>query len=127
MKRYLFVVLALALVFALANPALAAGPRGGNVTGTFSLAGKITAIEANTVTVQVVAGNALVKSYIQQTVPLITTETTRFLANNGTTVTAITLADLKVGDSISASGTLANNVWTASRITAGAKLLLVHQ
>ncbi len=127
MKRYLFVVLALALVFALANPALAAGPKGGNGTGTFSLAGKITAIDGNTVSVEVVAGNALVKSYIKQTVPLTTTESTRFLANDGTTVTAITLSDLKVGDSISDSGTLANNVWTASRITVGAKLLLVHQ
>jgi hypothetical protein len=35
----------------------------------------------------------------------------------------ITFADLAVGQKVSVSGTVANNVWTVARITVGADLI----
>ncbi len=40
-----------------------------------------------------------------------------------TGTTAITLADLQVGQNVSAQGKLVDGVWTAARITAGAKII----
>jgi hypothetical protein len=125
MKRLLFVVMALALTFALVNPVFAAGPQAGNPKGVFSLVGKITAMDAasKTVTVEVVTGNILVKSYIKKSLTLTTTATTRFLAKEGTTVKTISFADLKVGKGVSVSGKTTSGVWTADRITVGASLI----
>lgn len=125
MRRILFVIIVLALAFALVNPVSAAGPRAGKAQSAFSLAGKISAFDtaAKTVTVEVVTGNKLVKSYIKKTLTLNTTTATRFLVKTGTTVTLITFADLKVGDAVSVSGSVTNSVWTASRITTGASLI----
>jgi hypothetical protein len=58
-----------------------------------------------------------------QDVTLTTTPSTRFLFKDGTTTTVIAFTDLKVGDSVSASGTLTAGVWTAARITSGASLI----
>lgn len=120
MKRFLPLLLVFALTLALATPALAAGKG----KTPFTLVGSITAIDvtAQTVTIQVLRGNALVKPFVNQSVTLKTGATTRFLFTDGTTTTAITFADLKVGDPVSASGRLLDNVWTAARITVGAKL-----
>ena len=120
MKRFLPLLLAFALTLALATPALAAGKG----KAPFSLVGTIKAIDATTqtVTIQVLRGNALVKPFINQTVTLKTGAHTRFLFTDGTTTTTITFADLKVGDPVSATGVLLDNVWTAARITVGAKL-----
>lgn len=129
MKK-LFVLLAVfALAFAAVTPAFAAGQGPGQgqgsqkgPRGTFALVGTISAIGSNTVTVQVIRGNNLVKPYIGQQLTVTVTAATRYLFKNGTTSTPITFADLKVGDPVSANGAVANGVWTAKRITVGASL-----
>jgi hypothetical protein len=118
MKKMLPIMLALALTFAMFTPALAAGK--GN--SPFALVGTITAIDSASVTVQVVSGNAQVKAYIGQTVTIKTTAATLFRFTDGTVTTVIKFEDLKAGDAVSAGGTLSGGVWTASRITVGAKL-----
>jgi hypothetical protein len=120
------------------TPALAAGgPQGGiarstglvarkGATTTFALAGTITGLDADarTVTVKVASGNYLVKGVIGQNLTIQTNDSTRFLLRNPDgSATPITFADLVVGQKISVNGNLANNVWTATRITAGAKLV----
>lgn len=137
MKKFAAFALVLVLLVVAIVPALAAGNRaspagngnGGN-TGrrggaVFSLAGTITAVDSATglVEVAVVCGNNLVTPYIGQTLSVQTTATTRFLVQNpdGTAV-IITLADLEVGQNVSANGQFANGVWTASRVTVGAAL-----
>jgi hypothetical protein len=99
---------------------------GASYRGPFALVGKITAIDATTgvVTVSVLRGNKLAQPYIGLEVALTTTATTVYLykASATATPTPITFADLKVGDWVSASGSLANGTWTATRITVGAKL-----
>ena len=89
----------------------------------FTLAGKITAINGNVVTVQVVSGNPIARPYVGQTVALQTTAATRFLQVTASGTVVITLADLQVGQNVSAQGKLANNVWTTDRITVGAKII----
>ena len=120
MKRWLLFVLVLGMLFATVSPAMAAGS---GTRGTFTLAGKITAIGDGTVTVQVLTGNKLVNSYLGKELTVTVTDSTRFLLKDGTVVTPITFADLKVGDAVSVNGTVANQVWTAKRITVGAKLI----
>lgn len=129
MKK-LFVLLAVfVLAFAAVTPAFAAGQGPGQgqgsqkgPRGTFALVGTISAIGSNTVTVQVIRGNNLVKPYIGQQLTVTVSAATRYLFKDGTTSTPITFADLKVGDPVSANGTVANGVWTAKRITVGASL-----
>ncbi len=120
MKRFIPLMLALALTFALFTPALAAGK--GN--STFALVGKITAIDPATqsVTVQVVSGNAQVKATIGKEVTLKTSTATLFRYTDGSITTVIKFIDLKVGQAVSAGGTLSGGVWIANRITVGAKL-----
>lgn len=120
MKRFLPVVLVLVLTLTLATPALAAGKG----KAPFTLVGTITALDAaaQTVTVQVLRGNTLVKPYLNQSVTLKARTATVFRYTDGVTTSTITFADLKVGAALSASGTLAGSLWTASRITIGARL-----
>ena len=120
MKRFLPFMLSLVLAFALFAPVLAAGK--GN--SPFTLVGKITAIDpaSRSVTIQVLRGNKLVKPYFGQTVTLTTTMATLFRFTDGTVTTIIKFDDFKIGDAVSASGKLSGGIWTASRITVGAKL-----
>lgn len=120
MKRWLLFVLLFGLLIATVMPVSAAGngPR-----SIFTLAGKVTAIAENTVTIEVLAGNRLVKPYLARELVVTVTDATRFLFTDGTVTMPITFEDLKVGDAVSAHGTLANAVWTASRITVGANLI----
>lgn len=120
MKRSQPLLLAVVLMLTLVTPVLAAGQG----QAPFTLVGTITALDATpqTVTVKVLRGNALGKPCINQTVTLKTQAATRFLSTDGTTTSLITFVDLKVGAAISATGTLAEKTWTASRITVGAKL-----
>ncbi|MBI4732855.1 MAG: hypothetical protein HY781_12170 [Chloroflexi bacterium] len=94
--------------------------------GTFAITGTITAIDATnkTITVTVLRGNNLAKPYINLSVTVVTTAKTRFLykASTTSTATAITIADLAIDDVVSINGTMANNIWTASRVTEGASL-----
>lgn len=121
MKRWMLFVLVLGLLFVSVSPAMAAGP--GGPRGTFTLVGKIAAISEGHVTIQVFAGNKLVKPYIDQTLTVTVTASTRFLLKDGAVVKPITFADLKVGDAVSVNGKAANDIWTATRITVGAKLI----
>lgn len=120
MKRWLLFMLLFGLLFAAVTPVYAAG---NNPRSNFTLAGKITAIGDNTVTIQVLAGNKTVKPFVGKELTVTVTDATRFLFNDGTVTTPITFADLKIGDPVSVRGKAANGVWTASRITVGAKLI----
>ncbi len=97
------------------------GPR-----GTFAITGTISAIdEANqSITVTVLRGNNLAKPYINLDVTVVTTAKTKFLYKTSLTVSAtkITFANLAVGDIVSINGIVANDIWTASRVTEGASL-----
>ena len=99
---------------------------GASIRGPFALVGKITAIDPATgvVTVNVWRGNKLAKPYIGLDVALTTNASTIFLYKASATAvpTPITFADLKVGNWVSANGGLVNGIWTATRITVGAKL-----
>lgn len=131
----LAVFIVLALLAVTATSALAAGnppPGGGggnghNARGNFAVVGTITALDpgAQTVTIQVLSGNKLVQPYVGQTITLQTTATTRFLLADpaGGAATVISFADLQVGQSVNANGRVANNVWTAARLTAGVSLV----
>ena len=122
MKKILVVAIAFVLALTAVVPAFAAGgPR-----GSFTLIATISAIDpvSGAVTVSVMKGNALAKSYIGQSVVLTTTAQTRYLYKSSPTAVPalIPFADLKVGNAVSVNGTLANGVWTTTRITVGAKL-----
>ena len=122
MKKILVVALALVLALTAVVPAFAAGgPR-----GTFTLVATISGIDpvSGAVSVSVLTGNVLVKPHIGQTLVMTTTAQTRYLYKSSATAVpvAITFADLKVGSAVSVNGTVANGVWTAARITVGAKL-----
>jgi len=138
MKKIIVLTLVLALLSITAVPALAAGRahvRNGQSAGgevgkggkmPFALAGTIASIDpaARTVIVTVACGSKLVKPYIGQDLTLQTTAATRFLLRNPDgSATPITFEDLAVGQNVSANGKLADNVWTASRITVGASLI----
>ncbi len=125
MKKVWIALLVLVVLGATAMPALAAGgpPPVRGKSGRFTLAGVITAINGTAVTVQVAGGNSTVRAYVGQTLTLQTTSSTHYLPRTGTGTVPITFADLAVGQKVSASGTVANNVWTAMRITVGAKLI----
>ncbi len=128
MKRFLPLLLALVLTIAMTSPALAAGPKlapsAGNAKSPFTLVGTITAIDATakTVTVKILRGNSLVKSYIGQEVLIKTSAATLYRFTNGTTTTVITFSDLKIGNAVSVTGTLSGGTWATTRITVGAKL-----
>lgn len=119
MKKSLVLGLVCMLLLGSVTPSLAASRPG----GTFTLAGNITAINGSTVTVHVVGGSPAVKAFIGADLPLQTTDATRFLLKTDTATVPITLADLQVGQSVSASGKVANGIWTALRITVGATLI----
>lgn len=138
MKKIVILFVVLVMVFAFTIPASAGGfgPGGGNGSGgtvsgsgqgqqgtrsTFAMTGTIAAIETNTITIEVIRGNKLVQSYLGTQVTVTVTSRTRYLYKDGTT-TSIGFADLQVGQKVSLNGTLANNVWTVSRITVSASL-----
>ena len=128
MKKSLVVLMVVALLAVSAVPAFAARgvppqPPTPNKGGLFTLVGTIAAIDGSVVSVTVVNGNPIAKPYVGQTVALQTTAATRFLLTTPTGTVVITLADLQVGQNVSAQGKLANGTWTASRITAGAKII----
>jgi hypothetical protein len=140
MKKMLVLLVVLMLTFAMVIPAAAGnGPGGGGngggsgtgpgtgqeqqgTRGTFAITGTIAAIGTNTVTINVSRGNKLVQPYLGTQVTVTVTSGTRYLYKDGTTITTIGFADLKVGQPVSVNGILANNVWTVSRITVGASL-----
>lgn len=125
MKKSVVMLLVLMLMVVSVTPSLAAGgpPVGRGVNGAFTLAGTMTAISGTTVTVNVASVSGPNKTGMGQAVVLQTDANTRFLLKTATGVVPITLADLQVGQKVSVSGTIADGVWTASRITVGANLI----
>ena len=140
MKKMLVLLVVLMLTFAMVIPAAAGngpgggGNGGGNGTGpgtgqgqqgtrgTFAITGTIAAIGTNSVTINVTRGNKLVQPYLGTQLTMTVTSGIRYLYKDGTTITTIGFADLKVGQPVSVNGILANNIWTVSRITVGASL-----
>ena len=138
MKKFIVTLLVVVLALAMVAPVAAAGNGPGNGggngsgngggqqggRGTFAMTGTITAIGTNSVTIQVNRGNTLVQPYIGTQLTVTTTASTRYLYKSSSTATATTIAfaNLQVGNPVSVNGTLANNVWTATRITVGASL-----
>jgi hypothetical protein len=128
MKKYLFPLIVLIILAVSVSPVFAAGgPPAGKgkkiAKAPFTLSGTITAINGSTVTVKVAAGNKLVKTLIGKELSVQTTSSTIYLKTDGTTTVKITFGDLAVGQKISMSGTVTNTVYTATRITVGAKLV----
>lgn len=140
MKKIIVLLLVLTLTFAVVIPASAggngrgsgngngAGTGSGSGTsqqgprGTFAITGTISAIGTNSVTINVIRGNNLVQPYIGTPVTVTVTSQTRYLYHTDTTTTIIKFSDLKLGQPVSVNGTVADDIWTASRITVGAKL-----
>jgi len=137
MKKLIILTLVLVLLAVSVVPAYAASrTRDQNGAGNkiqvkqhgkmpFALAGTIASVDpaARTVTVTIACGNKLVKPYIGQDLILQTTAATRFLLRNPDgKATPITFEDLAVGQNVSSNGRLANDMWTANRITVGADL-----
>ncbi len=123
MKKFVSLLLAVVVLAVVVMPAFAASDSAGGQRGSFTLAGTITAINGPAVTVLAVAGNPVVRPYIGQDLTLQTTDATRFLLKTANGTVVITLGDLAVGQSVSAQGTLASDIWTATRITVGANLI----
>ncbi len=88
----------------------------------FAFAGTITAIGANTVTIKPVGGNKVVQPFLSSQLTVAVNAQTRYVLRDDTTATLITFADLQVGQQVSVQGTFADNIWTANRITVGARL-----
>ena len=126
MKKMFGLSIVLFLLVVMILPVQAAPETALGLRGPFALVGRISAIDPVTglVTVKVFRGNYLVRPYFGKLVDLRTTATTRYLYKTSAAVTAtrITFADLKVGDPVSVNGILADNIWTATRITVGASL-----
>jgi len=124
MKKLLFVLLLVTMLFAGATPAFAANADAARRRGTlFTFSGRIAAIEGSTVTVTVYTGSAVVRPYLGETLAIETTASTRFLRKIPDCTITITLDDLVVGDKVSVQGSVATGVWTATRITADANLI----
>jgi len=134
MKKIVILFVVLVMVFAFTIPASAGGygPGGGTgsgsgqgqqgTRGTFAITGKVAEIGTNTVTIDVSHGNKLVHPYLGTQVTVTVTSQTRYLNKEGTTTTTIGFVDLKVVQPVSVNGTVANNIWSVSRITVGASL-----
>lgn len=123
MKKLFCVLLLVVMLSISAVPAFAANAGAAKRGTLFNLSGEITAIDASAITVTVVTGSAVVRPYLRKTLTIQLTESTRFLRKiPGSTVT-ITLDDLEVGEKVSMQGSVASGVWSATRITADAKLI----
>jgi hypothetical protein len=139
MKKLVVLLAVLVMVFTLTIPAAASGfgPGGGMGSaitggqpggrGTFVIVGKITEIGTASVTIDVLRGNRLGQSAIGTQVTMTITPKTLFFSRNGSTITQISFADLKVGEQVSVNGIIANNVWTVYRVTVGALLSCLPQ
>ena len=120
MKRWLLFVLLFGLLFATVGPVSAAGS---GRRSPFNFVGRITEIGDGTIAVEVLRGNKLAKPSFDQTLTVAVADTTCYLEIVGDIAVPITFDDLEVGDPVSVHGMLVDGIWTASRITVGAKLI----
>ncbi|NJD60096.1 MAG: hypothetical protein C3F13_13615 [Anaerolineales bacterium] len=145
MKKLLGIGLVILMLALAVVPAFAKGPgpanngsANGNSTGVqlgngvrtpFALSGTITSLDSNarTITVNVACGNRLGNPSISQTVTIQTTDGTRFLLRNPDgAATPITFDELLVDQKVSVHATLLDGTYTATRVTAGAKLTCIQ-
>ena len=87
------------------------------------MVGKIANLGPNSVTIDVIRGDKLVHPFLGTPVTVTVTPQTRYLYRDVSTTKLIIFSDLQVGQPVSVSGTVANGIWTASRITVGASLI----
>ncbi len=134
MKKWMVVSLVAALLLASTIPAFAmgrrppkAGPRVYAGAELFTVAGVITSIDsaAQTITLQVIAGDRLIKFLIGQELTVQTGDTTRFLLKTSSGTTFVSFGDLAVDQKVSVQGYALDDMFTAQRITIGANL--IHQ
>lgn len=123
MKKLLSVLLLVTMLSIGATPAFAANANAAKRGTLFTLAGEITAINGDVVSVLVRSGSSVVRPFLGQILDITTTANTRFLLKTPDGTVTITLEDLEVGDKVSVQGSVADDVWTATRITVGAKLI----
>jgi len=127
MKKVLWLcILVVALLAVTAVPAMAGGDNNqyrwqGSV---FGAVGQVMAVDADagTITVQVYAGNRLVKDHIGQELTITTNEDTLFLRYGDPKCEAITFDEIEVGDYASMNGIVVspdegNDVFLAKRVT----------
>ena len=106
------------------TPAFAASKDPARRRGTlFTLSGQITSIADSPVTLNVLTVSAVARPYLGETLNIETTTSTRFLLKTPDGTVTIALEDLEVGDKVNVQGGVADGVWTATRITVGAKLI----
>jgi len=120
MKKLFALALILALLAVAVVPVLAAGKSRSN---PFAVSGLIASVDPSTqtITVVVACGNKLVKPFIGQNLTIHISEATRLLLYNPDGVaTPVEFAYLTAGQKVNLNGQLANNLWTANRITVGA-------
>jgi hypothetical protein len=139
MKKFAVLLAVLVMVFAFTIPAAANGfgPGGGMGSGSgvgsqgsrgaLVIVGTITNLGTNSVTIDVVRGSRLGQTYLGTTVTATVSPQTLFFYRDGTTITQISFGDLLVGQQVSVSGIVTNNVWMINRITVGALLSCIQQ
>jgi len=122
MKKAVLLILLVILLATSVTPALADGGGGQHRTGKrFALVGVVTAKndETQTLTVEVLMGNRLVKPYIGQELTISTTERTRYRRYGDPKGVFITFGDIEVDDGVAVGGVYlaATNTFVADRIT----------
>lgn len=132
MKKLLWLgVVVVALLSMTSSPAMAeGGNRQNRWQGTaFVLVGQVTAVDtaAGTITVQVHAGNRLVKDYLGKALMVATTKDTLFLLYGDPKCQVITLEDVRIGAYVSINGIVVtgeggNALFVANRVTVDAPL-----
>jgi hypothetical protein len=138
MKRKLAVLLLVALVALIAaTPALAAGRSRGNerqygeggsperrqIQQYFSLVGVITALDGDTITVEVYHGNRIIRPYIGGELTIKLTSSTRYRQWTSDGCIPISFDDLEVGGTTSIQGTVSGGAFIADRITVDVPML----
>ena len=138
MKRKLGVLVLVALVALLAaTPALAAGPgegkgfqhkEGGPLGGrqarqAFALVGVITALDSNTITIQVYHSNRIVQSSIGQELTVHLTGSTRYRQWTADGCIPASFDAVQVGDTASIMGRVSDGAYVAERVTVDVPLL----
>jgi hypothetical protein len=131
MKRKLAVLLLVALVALIAaTPALAAGRSRGNerqygeggsperrqIQQYFSLVGVITALDGDTITVEVYHGNRIIRPYIGEELTIKLTSSTRYRQWQPGGCIPISFDGVAVGDTASIQGTVSDDIFTAQRV-----------
>ena len=123
-KRLVILTMVALITLVAATPALAGhGGPGGNGGGgsrpLFALVGTITAIGSDTITVQVVDGNRFVEPYIGGELTVQLTGSTNYFEWDPDGRLPIDFDEVEVGDTTSIHGTVADDVFTADRVTVG--------